>query len=133
MKTDLLQRAWLTQWLSIAMISTLLLLPVTGFATPSDSKSPLIFGGHTPNPTPLIGTIFTVNSTGDGASVCPGAQCTLRGAILAANLQAGDDGISFAIPTTDVQVGRLVESSLSTRAQADPRNCSKKPSEFRVG
>jgi CSLREA domain-containing protein len=90
-----------TEWLSAGLITTLLLLPATGFGKPSDSKSPLMFGAHAPNAVPPIGTIFTVNSTGDGASVCPGTQCTLRGAILAANLHAGDDGISFAIPLTE--------------------------------
>jgi hypothetical protein len=58
------------------------------------------------------GFLIFVNTTGDGDNtvaapncdadaVTPGAQCTLRAAIQASNLAAGDDAIEFVIPPTD--------------------------------
>ncbi len=54
------------------------------------------------------GLLYIVNSTGDGGLSGPPTQCddgtgrcTLRAAIQAANLHAGNDGISFSIPPTD--------------------------------
>jgi CSLREA domain-containing protein len=47
-------------------------------------------------------TTFTVNSTADpGTSGCDATECTLREAIVAANSAAGDDTITFAIPSSD--------------------------------
>jgi CSLREA domain-containing protein len=96
-----LRRGALAQGLSLVLISLLASSPAIGFVTPSSSASPHEFSlpGQT-GPTG-IGTIFTVNSTDDTTGVCPSAHCTLRGAILAANLSAGDDGVGFAIPATD--------------------------------
>ena len=42
-------------------------------------------------------TEFTVNSTNDTA-VCDEITCTLRGAIVAANSQAGADTVAFSLP-----------------------------------
>src|SRR4051794_5157337 len=97
------RRGALAQWVSLALISSLLSLPAAGFAEPPGSTSQPRLGAPEQNAAPLIGTIFTVNSTGDGAAGCgsPAQECTLRAAILSANSHAGDDGISFAIPLTD--------------------------------
>ena len=84
------------QWLSLALISLLASLPVTGFVRLSGPSSAHGFSAPGQIGPTAIGTIFTVTSTDDTTGVCPSAHCTLRGAILAANGSAGDDGISFA-------------------------------------
>ncbi|MDQ5836007.1 MAG: CSLREA domain-containing protein, partial [Acidobacteriota bacterium] len=56
-------------------------------------------------PSALFDTIFTVNSTGDGADNSPGdgfcndgtGNCTLRAAIMESNAFAGTDSIAFSI------------------------------------
>jgi len=55
-----------------------------------------------------FGTLYLVDSTGDGDLVGPSTSCddgtghcTLRAAIEASNLHGGADFISFNIPTTD--------------------------------
>jgi CSLREA domain-containing protein len=96
-----LRRGALAQGLSLALISLLASLPASGLVKPSGPSSQQEFGAGAPTAPTVIGTIFTVNSTDDTTGVCPSAHCTLRGAILAANQSAGDDGISFAIPATD--------------------------------
>src|SRR5437588_2908993 len=55
-----------------------------------------------------FGTLYLVDSTGDGDLVGPSTNCddgtghcTLRAAIEASNLHSGADFISFNIPTTD--------------------------------
>src|SRR2546423_1721248 len=91
------RRGALAQWLSLVLISSLLSLSAAGFVKPSGSTSPHKFGAQGKSAPTAIGTIFTVNSTGDSSIGCgsPGQACTLRAAILSANSHAGDDGISF--------------------------------------
>jgi len=60
--------------------------PVWSVGTPAGALAPV--------------AVFTVNHTGDG-SICTLSACSLRGAILAAQAQPGDDTIAFNIPTGD--------------------------------
>ena len=99
----------MTRWLSLALI-TLLSLPSAVFLATQSSAAPLELNSQQPHLQPT-GLSITVNTTGDGDAVNPntdcdtdagtaGEQCTLRAAIQRVNVVAGDDTITFNIPTS---------------------------------
>jgi CSLREA domain-containing protein len=98
------------KWVTLAWVA-LFSLSLAGFqmrlALSGTLSAEVGGGGDAPlTCPPACGIAFTVDSTGDGHNVGPVTQCndgtnhcTLRAAIEAANSHAGDDGISFNIPT----------------------------------
>src|SRR5687768_14992306 len=91
---------------------TLLCFPSAALATLSGSGSPRKLDGSAERaaPAPLVGSI-QVNTTSDADNLnpsagcdtdaaTPGEQCSLRAAIQQANAVAGDDEITFNIPST---------------------------------
>src|SRR6266550_7655945 len=94
------------QWLMALSIATLA-LPFGGLAARryidfSEKLSADIAS------TSQAGILYTVDSTGDGGLVGSSnfcndgtGKCTLRAAIQAANLHAGEDGIDISIPASD--------------------------------
>ncbi len=111
-RTQAASRRCLTasKWLSLALV-TLLSIPSAAFATPG-AALPLQSGAYAVNmPIVSLASVIEVNQTGDGNNVdpsagcdadaaTPGEQCTLRAAIQRAEVLAGDDTITFNIPTT---------------------------------
>ncbi len=97
--------------LSLVLV-TLLLVPPFGFAT-TRAALPLKSGPYAVSvPFVTLASAIEVNTTGDGNNVnpnagcdadpaTPGEQCTLRAAIQRAEVLAGDDTITFNIPTTE--------------------------------
>jgi CSLREA domain-containing protein len=98
--------------------TALLALPVVGFQMLQGDAAQAGGPGRSARPgrpaiippPPPIGILFVVDSTGDTHDVSPGdgvcadsnGNCTLRAAIEEVNARAnGQDGIAFAIPTTD--------------------------------
>jgi CSLREA domain-containing protein len=57
-------------------------------------------------------TIYTVNTSDDGDTVCTAAHCSLREAIKAANVSPGHDQIVFDIPPGGAETIRPVGGSL---------------------
>src|SRR5258705_1985563 len=96
----------------IITLTTLLCLPSTSSATLRGNVSPRKVGGSAVMAAhaPLVGLIWG-NTTSDADNLdpnagcdtdaaTPGEQCSLRAAIQRANALAGDDEISFNIPST---------------------------------
>ena len=96
------------RWLSLAFVALLALPPIAVAAwhtvTARSSGAHAVVG-------PFAPTSIEVNTTGDGDNLdanagcdvdagTPGEQCTLRAAIQRANALAGDDTITFSIPTS---------------------------------
>ncbi|MCA1636594.1 MAG: hypothetical protein LC802_23620, partial [Acidobacteria bacterium] len=98
------------EWLSLAL-AALLALPPAAFAAPRGVVWARSLAAH-PVAAPLAPVAsIVVNTTGDGDNVdasagcdadaaTTGEQCTLRAAIQRANALAGDDQITFNIPTS---------------------------------
>src|SRR5215471_19921555 len=125
------RRGTFVQWLRLGLISLLASLPITGFVRPAGTSSMPGFGAQGQSGPTAIGTIFTVNTTGDAAlGGGIGQQCSLRAAINAANTQAGDDGIVFSIPLTDpgcdASTGRCVINLGTRLAQTGDRPATEK-------
>src|SRR5687768_9407561 len=104
------QRLAGSEWLGLALAALLVLPPVV-FAAPRGAVSARSLGAHTVAAPPALFASIAVNTTGDGDNVdanagcdadaaTAGDQCTLRAAIQRANALAGDDQITFNIPTT---------------------------------
>src|SRR5687768_15656556 len=109
--TSLRARRAGSEFLSLALATLLLLTPV-GFASPLGAGPPWKSGAPAViTPFAQLAAAIEVNTTGDGDNVdanvacdadaaTTGEQCTLRAAIQRANALAGDDHITFNIPSS---------------------------------